>query len=60
MTIIWTCPKCGTLNKWPYLVKCDECGTPMPEMPANVGLSGVADAHWHAVEKAMERDEEGR
>ena len=27
---IWTCPKCGTLNKWPYLVVCDECGEPIP------------------------------
>ena len=24
---------------------------------ADVGLGGVADAHWNAVEKAMERDE---
>ena len=25
-----------------------------------VGICGVADAHWNAVEKAMERDEEER
>ena len=57
MPEVWTCAHCGKVQEDGRLW-CVLCCEPREDAkPAErVGLSGVAEAHWAAVEKAMEEE----